>query len=310
MRAAGAVPAGPRVVGREIILGGRAVPVPFPVVTWLSGDACAPEQVTDRTPRHVPPQYVAAHTVTGEPHDPPLVAGPPPPSRACSYTVGQTTSSRDASFDFLVGVDGIVYQQLDPLRFYSWNISEANGRAIGIELEQGPGGALYPGQLATFVALNDTLTRENEMQRQVPARLVNGVRVPIRGTVARIAPPENGATWWGVVGHRNQDAQHRGPGDPGDVVIQALLDAGYEGFDLDAGEDRVVWAARQRALGVPATGIPGRETVAALKRAGRPAGLWVERPGDPQSAWKAPVIAGLATALGAGLAYAIFGGKR
>lgn len=266
-----------------LVLGGRRVPVPGTIVrTFLDDARCAPELLAHTTPRTAPPHLIIAHTVTGEPHEPPLVAGDAPTTRACNYTRNQSTTGREASFDFLNASLGVILQQVDPLRRYSWNAGTLNGRGVGIETEQGPDGAIYAPSVRSFVALCDTLTRAFPVptQRQLPAVLRNGRRVPDRRVLARFVGEGAGRDWWGVVGHRNATIQ-RGPGDPGDGLMQALLDAGYEGWDVAAGEDLDVWAARQAVLGVPQTGVPDAPTVAALRARGRRSGILVWRPGDP-----------------------------
>ena len=79
---------------------------------------------------------------------------------------------------------------------------------------------------------------------------------------------------YGVFGHRNLTSK-RGAGDPGDYLLQALADAGYEEFDFAEGEDVRVWQSRQGELGIKPDGLPGSATVAALKEAGYVDGLWV-----------------------------------
>lgn len=271
---------GARAPGRgAIILGGQRFEVPGDVVlNFVDAPRCAPP-VTDFTTRSKPPQSITLHTNHGQPHDPALLPGFAADTAVCTLSQYQTETEREVSWDFSNGRTGIVTQQNDPLRRYTWQAGNVNGYSIGIENEQGPGGALYKGQMAALVRLCDELTRRLGIQRQVPAVWINGRRVPDRRVLARFGPGEDGRTWWGIFGHRNVTTQ-RGPGDPGDVVIQAFLDAGYEGFDVAAWEDFRVWGARQRQLGVPVTGMPGPETVAALKARGFPHGIYVWRPGD------------------------------
>lgn len=261
-----------------LVLGGRRLPVPGDVVlTWLDSD-CAP-RVTDRTPRRAPPRNITLHTNHGAPREPPLVAAAALDTNVCSLASYQTRTDRDVSWDFTVSRKGPVVQQNDPLVDYTWQAGPVNGYSLGVETEQGEGGAVHKAALDALVRLVDALTRELGIQRQIPAVRVGGRLVPDRRVLARFGEGQGGATWWGVLGHRNVTEQ-RGPGDPGDVIMQALLDAGYEGFDLATWEDHRVWQRRQQLLGVPATGAPGPETVAALKRRGYPRGMLVWRPGD------------------------------
>lgn len=264
---------------QRLVVGGQVV------VNYLDPYGCAPE-VTDRTPRTHAPQNITIHTTTGQPHDPVLVPDPATETRVCELAHYQTNTDREVSWDFTVATVGLITQQNDPTRWYTWQAGNVNGYAVGIENEQGPGGVLYKPGVRAFVALCDTLTRGLKIQRMVPVVWRNGVPVPDRRVLDRfLAAYGSGSSWYGLYGHRNVTPQ-RGPGDPGDVLIYALLAAGYEGFDVQAGQDLDVWAMRQRELGVPATGIPGPETVAAIDaRSSRffprfRQGLWVWRPGD------------------------------
>lgn len=265
-----------------LVLGARRVKVPGAVVwTFLDHPACAPP-VTDRSGRRQAVQSIVLHTVTGQPREIPVATWPLPPSRACMYARYQTATDREVSWDFLVSTAGVILQQNDPLLSYTWQAGGINPRSLGIELEQGPGGALAPEQLTAAVRLCDALTLALGIQRQLPAvRGPRGERVPDRRVLSRFRPEEgSGARWWGILGHRNV-TEERGPGDPGDPVMLALLRAGYEGFDLARGEDLSVWAARQRVLRIPETGLPGPGTVAGLRRWGVRSGILVWRPGDP-----------------------------
>lgn len=267
----------------KLVLGGRRVPIPGGVVeTFADGSRCAPP-VTDYGIRHEHVQGIVVHTEHGEPRDPPLLTTPAQTSHACELDRYQTTTDREVSWDIFNSAFGVIYQQNDPVRQYTWQAGGVNPRTLGIENEQGPGGGIRPVQLESFVRLIDTLTRSLPVpiQRQIPAvRDARGRLVPDRRVIARFTGAGgSGANFWGIYGHRNITDQ-RGPGDPGDLFFQALLNAGYEGFDLAAGEDLRVWRERQRVLGVPQTGIPDAPTVAALKRRGFPRGLFVHRPGD------------------------------
>lgn len=260
-----------------MILGGQRVKVPGNVVlNWLDG-SCAP-MATDLTVRHVPPQNITLHTNTGQPHDP-LLELTANASNACRLAIYQTTTEREVSWDFTVSRLAYILQQNDPLAYYSWNASQMNGYTLGIETEQGPGGVLSVAAIDALVRLVDALTRSLGIQRQIPAVMVGGRLVPDRRVLARFGVGEGGKTFFGILGHR-QVTTNRGPGDPGDAIYQAFLDAGYEGFDLSTWDDYRAWFPRQAALGVPQSGKPGPETVAALKAAGFRHGMFVWRPGD------------------------------
>ena len=89
---------------------------------------------------------------------------------------------------------------------------------------------------------------------------------------------DDGAQCVGVFGHRD-NTEDRGHGDPGDEIFARLVAIGAERFDHNAGEDLTVWKARQadlnaRGATLTVDGVPGPGTVAALKAAGRPDGIW------------------------------------
>lgn len=267
--------------GGDLVLDGRPARVAgVGVVTHLDGVACAPE-ATGRVARRRPPQFIVAHTTQGEPHVPPVEAESTT-TRVCQLAQHQTTSSRGVGWDITNSRVGVAVQQNDPSLYYTNQAGHVNGYSLGIENEQGPGGVLSLKQVAGFVRLCDTITLRYGMQRQVPARrLRDGRLVPDLRLLRRFTEAGgSGANWWGVCAHANITEQ-RGEGDPGPQIMQALLDAGYEGWDVGAGEDLAVWAARQRVLGVPATGVPGPETVAALRSRGVCSGILVRRLGDP-----------------------------
>jgi hypothetical protein len=94
------------------------------------------------------------------------------------------------------------------------------------------------------------------------------------GPVPRLDRP-GGVDYRGAYGHRDCD-RHRGQGDPGDIIIRALIDqAGFEAFDVSQNEDLECWKERQRRLNAvgctpPLTvdGIPGPKTMRAWRDLG------------------------------------------
>lgn len=192
-------------------------------------------------------------------------------------------TAKAASAALIVCEDGSVLCINDLRDEVSWHACGANGFTLGIEIYQRPDGTVFKATYDACVKLVHFLTAEFGIQRQVPATLVNGVRKPSRGLIARLNQDKGGPAgrdFYGIWGHRNNTAE-RGPGDPGDVIFQMLLDAGYEGFDVAANEDKTVWSARQKALGIPAIqadGVPGKNTKTLLEAKGYAHGVWVKIP--------------------------------
>jgi len=269
-----------------VVLGGRRVEVPgVRTVSWLD-DARVP-RTPHVTPRRARVQLVVLHTTEG---GAPAAADPGGYVPRDPSALPRYAATSAVSWDATVLPDGTVAWQNDPATGFTWHANQLNDRSVGIELQEGPAGHVTQAQVDALVPLVDFLTGYFGIQRQVP--YVGGRPDP------RLVPrllADGGATVVGVVGHRNANPDKA---DPGDAPLAALRAAGYEGFDLVAGEDLAAWAARQRALGVPADGVPGPATAAALARRGHPGGVLVARGGAGVGAWL------LVGAAAAGLAYA------
>jgi hypothetical protein len=259
----------------SIVISGERIEVPgVRSCSWLDGTV---PRITDRTERSRRVRAVVIHTHEGK------ATGSIKPSRlvddplARSLARYQTTTSRDVSWDYTVGRDGVVYAQSDPALEFSWHATAWNPISVGIELVQDGDGALYDGQLDALVSLVDVLTRHLRIQRQIPWR--DGA--PMLGVIYRAdeGGTLKGQDLVGVFGHVN-NTRSRGKGDPGPAPFYALHEAGYELFDFAVGEDTKAWRDRQVRLGVKADGIPLDGTCDALARGGHPHGLWVERPYD------------------------------
>lgn len=245
-------------------------------VSYLDDSTIAP-RITDSDKRARRIRSVIVHTTSGT-----CRAGKVHPGRlATDDRAGvlaryQTRTARRVSWDYTVGRDGVVIAQNDPLERYSWHATAWNPISVGIELVQDADGSLYAEQLDALVLLVDELTRRLRIQRQIAWRGDS----PILELLARADEHgAKGADLVGVFAHVH-NTRTRGSGDPGPAPFRALHAAGYEPFDVAAGADLSTWRERQRALGIPADGLPLDQTCAALERAGRPCGLWVPRPGD------------------------------
>jgi len=177
---------------------------------------------------------------------------------------------RQAGAHLVVDHDGTVACCADLRADAAYHAGAVNERSFGVEIYQGAGGELYLGQLQAVVALCDWLTRRFGIQRQLPQLYAGRPTKRLE---------DGGEDCVGVFGHRDVTAT-RGPGDPGTVIMELLRQAGYERWDFALGEDLDAWRTRQFGLGLDPDGIPGPVTVARLRAGGRPAGLWVTRPGD------------------------------
>lgn len=176
---------------------------------------------------------------------------------------------RKAGAHLICDSDGSWVCTCDLARVAAYHAGSANEVTIGIEMYQEPDGSLYSEQLQSVVVMVDFLTKTFGIQRQV--------HLPYRGKP--VQRPSNGLDMVGIYGHRDI-SNNRGPGDPGDAIFMALLDAGYETFNYDLNEDLDVWSLRQKDLGLLNDGIAGPRTVQALAARGHHHGLWVTRPGD------------------------------
>lgn len=256
-----------------VVIGGRRVETPFASVSWLDDPARAP-RTPHTSPRDRRVRSIVLHTIKG-------VLGPVRPglknsTRADAEARYQASPACRVSWDGTLNTDGTLLWQNDPVERFTWHATSQNPVSLGIELVQDDDGAVYDGQLQVLVRVLDVLTRELRIQRQIPwvgAGVPRGVRPRLDEHGAK-----QGADWVGVCTHY-QITTNRGPGDTV-VPFEYLARAGYERFDLDAGEDLAAWKARQRALGMTGAdvdGVPLDKTCAALEAGGHAHGLWVSR---------------------------------
>jgi hypothetical protein len=172
----------------------------------------------------------------------------------------------------VVDFDGKVFQTCDLITAAAYHCPGGwNAASVGIEVVQGPSAELYVGQLEVVVQVCDWLTRRFGIQRTIPHAYVGAVKRFLDGGPRDFS---------GCAGHRDA-ARNRGPGDPGSKIFYMLGAAGYTPENVELSTDRDSVRRLQRELGVsPPDGIPGPQTIEALKAAGYKHGLLVERPGD------------------------------
>jgi len=178
--------------------------------------------------------------------------------------------SRNAGAHLIVDFDASWVCTCDLQEFAAYHAGNVNDVTIGIEIYQGGKAQLYEEQLASVVTMVDFLTKTFSIQRQVHWPYKR--RAIDRGL-------HRGMDMVCVYGHRDC-SNRRGEGDPGNAIIQMLIDNGYEAYDFSKNEDKKVWAQRQSSLGLTADGVPGPATARALLDQGKPHGLWISRPGD------------------------------
>lgn len=208
----------------SLILDGRRIETAgLETICWLD-DPAVPRATDGCGRRASAVQAIVLHTVTGRPHQPPVLPGSLPSTKAEALARYQARSTRDVSWHLTVDTDGTVVQSADPATWTCWHAGGVNPWTVGIELCQGPGGALYEVQLGAMVALVTLLCDELRIARRVPVRAATGL--PHGGVIPRLEG--SAAPWQGCFGHRNQ-THSRGHGDPGDAPFAALLAAGFEG---------------------------------------------------------------------------------
>ena len=128
-------------------------------------------------------------------------------------------------------------------------------------------GGIWQASIDSWVILAAFLCDYHNLPRQVT--------LPYHGGPCVRLDKPGGIDYRGVYGHRDCD-HHRGFGDPGDILLQALVDhADFEAVDVNENEDLDRWRERQRrlnALGweppLDVDGIPGPKTMAAWRARG------------------------------------------
>lgn len=208
-----------------------------------------------------------------------IVAGRSSSVELAEAIVNYWTFSNDhGGAHLIVDSDCTVIQTADLLTEIAYHATSVNWCTVGIENVRGrKDGKQYRDALDTDVTLTDAVSRLLGIQRQF--------HKPYRPwkPVLRI---KNGAEdVVGTYGHRDQ-TDGRGPEDPGYPLFDLLEQAGYEPFDYTQNEDLEMWKQRQTQLKQDGyyvgtvDGIAGPGTWKALKLAGYPSGMWVQRPGD------------------------------
>lgn len=120
-------------------------------------------------------------------------------------------AERIGAAHLLVDADGAVYQIADLSTRAMYHCVGYNQVSIGVEVVQQRDSSLFAAQLVSVVELCEWLALRFSLSRSV-AMPYTGVRSVVDGV--------------GVLGHRDLSS-NRGSGDPGDFVMEALVDAGW-----------------------------------------------------------------------------------
>ena len=120
-------------------------------------------------------------------------------------------TDRIGAAHILIDADGAVYQIADLSTRAMYHCVGYNQVSIGVEVVQQSDSSLFAAQLVSVVALCSWLADAFKLPRSV-AMPYTGVRDVVDGV--------------GVLGHRDLSS-NRGSGDPGDFVMEALVDAGW-----------------------------------------------------------------------------------
>lgn len=173
---------------------------------------------------------------------------------------------KSSAAPLIIDADGSIGCICDLLEYATYHAAQkdVNASSIGIEMYQLSDGGIYQATLDSCVKLVNALTEIFWIQRQV--------HLPYKkGPIKRLS--SGGRDCVGVFGHRDVSG-NRGLGDPGDIIMEMLVQAGYEKFDFSKNQDLHVWNDRQISLGIKPDGVPGSETFKALQKAGYIKGLW------------------------------------
>lgn len=224
-----------------IILGGIPCEVPGAPDTKNPNDHRDLPWMTDGAPRKGPPLAIVLHTTSGtkgeELHTP-----PPPSERAERYAHYQAGTERDVSWDLTVDLDGTVVQHNDPSApcgahkhtRYSWHAGSVNPWTLGIEIVQGPGRVVYELQLRVVVALVTFLCDHYQIPKRIPCDASGRPWDKPIFEVVSTKREGRQRRWPGVLGHCNVTTpDSRGPWDPGDHARGALLEGGFEPFNIE-----------------------------------------------------------------------------
>lgn len=211
-----------------LVVFGRRVPVAgVEVVTWLDDPHRAPH-VAQGSVRADRPTAIVVHTSRGRRGG---IVEARVSDKADKLARYQARASTHVSWHITIGAAGEVLQQCDAGSWMAWQASHANRFTVGIEVAQDASTPdITRAQVRSLAAVVAALCDALAIPRRLP---VAGAGVPLAVPVRAWQPRKQGGEqhpFAGVVGHRNLTTS-RGPGDPGDPLMLALLAAGFSGVD-------------------------------------------------------------------------------
>lgn len=124
------------------------------------------------------------------------------------------SGKRIAGAHAVLDADGVAYCAADLETEAAYHASEHNGRSVGIEVVQGRDAAFFRAQVDALPVLVGAVCDRLGIPRKVAH--------PYRGGPRDASTP-------GVYGHRDL-TDNRGFGDPGDLLMEALVSAGWAAF--------------------------------------------------------------------------------
>lgn len=198
---------------------GAEVEVPGGEVVNYRDDASIALTSRSCGPRRKRVAHVVLHTTGGYPdhnHPTPQTirseTASPEHCHARRVIRGWAEGERVAGAHIVVDADGTVFQCADLATTATWHCVGLNQVSVGVEVVQQRDSSLFAVQLGVVVKLCEVLRERFGLPRTV-ALPYRGQRITLDGV--------------GVLGHRDASS-NRGAGDPGDFVMQALVDAGWQ----------------------------------------------------------------------------------
>lgn len=172
----------------------------------------------------------------------------------------------------IVASDGAIACLCDLATTAAYHAEMSNDWSVGIEMYQEPDGRVHRATIYATARLVQALCALLPIPFQYH-RFADGATYrnePLQRFETHDAGGRKqlgGKDCVGVFGHR-LNTSHRGAGDPGDAIFEAIDALGAEALDYSVGEDLHVGRARQLTLGVVADGLVGPGSMAAMRRAG------------------------------------------